>query len=89
MDTDMPDVDMEVPLSELLNHITGNRTIEFNRPHWDLFTELQESLTCGEIPFSTPLAPINEDHELLNDTALDFGIELPGESNACAPRQCT
>jgi hypothetical protein len=39
MDADMPDVNMEVPLSELLNHIADDRTPEpeFDRAHLDLF----------------------------------------------------
>ncbi|KAG2136107.1 uncharacterized protein EDB93DRAFT_1106976 [Suillus bovinus] len=78
MDVDMPDVDMEVPLSELLNHIAGDWTPKFDRVHLDLFAELQASLTCGEIPFSMPLAPINDERELFNDCTPDFGIEVPG-----------
>ncbi|KAG2089053.1 uncharacterized protein F5147DRAFT_780787 [Suillus discolor] len=79
MDADMPDVDMEVPLSELLNHIAGDRTPEFDRVHLDLFAKLQASLTCGEIPFSTPLAPINDKRELFDDCTPDFSIEVPDD----------
>ncbi|KAG1879856.1 hypothetical protein F4604DRAFT_1923063 [Suillus subluteus] len=83
MDSDMPDVDMEVPLSELLNYIAGDRTPEpeFNGAHLDLFAELQASLNCGEIPFSTPLAPVNDEYELFDDSAPDFGIEVPDDGN--------
>lgn len=81
MDADMPDVDMEVPLSELLNYIAANWKPEFNREHLDLFAEFQASLSCGEIPFSTPLIPSNVECELFDDNAPDFGIEVPGECN--------
>ncbi|KAG0693799.1 hypothetical protein DFH29DRAFT_774696, partial [Suillus ampliporus] len=43
----------------------------------DLFAELQETLASGQIPFSTPLAPINEEDELVDYSAPDFGIEIP------------
>jgi hypothetical protein len=81
MDADMPDVDMEVPLSELLNYIAADRKPEFDIEHLDLFAELQASLTCGEIPFSTPLVPNTDERELFDDNAPDFGIEVPGECN--------
>ncbi|KAG1795226.1 hypothetical protein EV424DRAFT_1306863, partial [Suillus variegatus] len=42
----------------------------------DLFAELKAIITSGDIPFSTPLAPINDEQELSDDSA-DFGIELP------------
>jgi hypothetical protein len=45
----------------------------------DLFAELKAIIASGEIPFSMPLAPINNEQELLADGAPDFGIELPGE----------
>ncbi|KAG2064483.1 hypothetical protein BDR04DRAFT_1162485 [Suillus decipiens] len=79
----MPDVDMEVPLSKLLNHIADDWTPEpeFDGAHLDLFTELQASLNCGEIPFSTPLTPINDKYELFDDSAPDFGIEVPDDGN--------
>jgi len=79
----MPDVDMEVPLSELLNHIADHWTPEpeFDGAHLDLFTELQASLNCGGIPFLMPLTPVNDEYELFNDSAPDFGIEVPGECN--------
>lgn len=81
IDADMPDVDMEVLLSELLNYIAADRKPEFDRVYLDLFAELQASLTCGEIPFSTPLVPGNDEHELFDDSAPDVGIQIPGECN--------
>lgn len=67
----------EPGLSELLHKI-GDQTFGFDEGPLDLFAELKAIITSGDIPFSTPLAPINDEQELSDDSA-DFGIELPGE----------
>jgi len=72
------DSDLEVGLSALLDGILGTRTIKFNGGVPDLFAELQATLASGEVPFSTPLAPIREEHEVFDDSTPDFGIEIPG-----------
>ncbi|KAG1762178.1 hypothetical protein EDD22DRAFT_743588, partial [Suillus occidentalis] len=43
----------------------------------NIFAELQETLASEQVPFSTPLAPITEDNELVDYGAPDFGIEIP------------
>jgi hypothetical protein len=76
---DTPDtMDLEIPLSELLDDIARSRTVEFSEGVTDVFAELQETLASGQVPFSTPLAPITEDDELVDYGAPDFGIEIPG-----------
>ncbi|KAG1908796.1 uncharacterized protein F5891DRAFT_1180360 [Suillus fuscotomentosus] len=67
----------ELGLSELLHEI-GDRTFGFDKGPLDLFAELKAIITTGEVPFSTPLAPINDEQELSDDSA-DFGIELPDD----------
>ncbi|KAG1844796.1 hypothetical protein DFJ58DRAFT_717578 [Suillus subalutaceus] len=56
----------------------GDRTFEFDEGPLDLFTELKAIIASGEVPFSTPLAPINDERELSDDSTPDFRIELPG-----------
>lgn len=71
-------MDLEIPLSEFLNDITASGMVEFSEGVTDLFAELQEMLASGQIPFSTPLAPINKEYELDDYSVPDFGIEIPG-----------
>ncbi|KAG1737140.1 uncharacterized protein EDB91DRAFT_1083172 [Suillus paluster] len=65
--------------SELLNKMIGNRTFGFDKGPLDLFTEVKAIIASGEVPFSTPLAPINDEQELSDDNTPDFGIELPDD----------
>ncbi|KAG1753908.1 uncharacterized protein EDB91DRAFT_1043935, partial [Suillus paluster] len=51
--------------------------LEFSEGVTDLFAELQETLANGHIPFSTPLAPVDEEHELVDYSEPDFGIDIP------------
>ncbi|KAG2110584.1 uncharacterized protein F5147DRAFT_745166 [Suillus discolor] len=67
----------EPGLSELLHEI-GDWTFGFDEGPLDLFAELKAIITSGEVPFSMPLAPINNEQELSDDSA-DFGIELPDD----------
>ncbi|KAG2155021.1 uncharacterized protein EDB93DRAFT_1247977 [Suillus bovinus] len=69
-------MDLEILLSELLDDIARSRTVEFSEGVTDVFAKLQETLTSGQVPFSTPLAPITEDDELVDYGAPDFGIEI-------------
>lgn len=85
----VPEADLEVPLSEHLSNIVGSRTYEFDERFTDLFAELQENLASGEIPFSTPLAPINKEDELCDYNAPDFGIDIFGECIRVISLFCT
>lgn len=77
----VPDeADSEYPLFDLWDDIKGSRSLQFDTPFPDLFAELQSSLNSGNIPFTTPLVPTNQERELADDSASDFGIEIPGES---------
>ncbi|KAG1837184.1 hypothetical protein DFJ58DRAFT_669093 [Suillus subalutaceus] len=71
----------ELGLSELLNKAISDCTFRFDEGPLDLFAELEAIIASGEILFSMPLAPINNEQELLDDSTPDFGIELPGEKN--------
>ncbi|KAG2148965.1 hypothetical protein DEU56DRAFT_729905 [Suillus clintonianus] len=76
------DVDSDVRLSELVKKIIGHRTFEFEGGCTDLFAELQATLASGELPFSTPLSrSSDEEHELFDDSAPNFGVELPSDAN--------
>jgi hypothetical protein len=66
-------------LSGHLDQMIGDCTFRFNEGPLDLFAELEAIIASGGIPFSMPLAPINNEQEFLDDSAPDFGIELPGE----------
>ncbi|KAG2354908.1 hypothetical protein BDR07DRAFT_1493914 [Suillus spraguei] len=70
-------MDLEIPLSKFLDDITRSRTVEFSEGVTNVFAELQETLASGQVPFSTPLAPITEDDKLVDYGAPDFGIEIP------------
>ncbi|KAG1792534.1 uncharacterized protein BJ212DRAFT_1490639 [Suillus subaureus] len=72
----MPKADLEIPLSEHLSNIVGSWTYEFNEHFTDLFAELQGNLASNEIPFLTPLAPINKEDELCDYSTPDFGISI-------------
>jgi hypothetical protein len=76
----LDEVDSEYPLFNLWDDMNGSRTLQFDRPFTDLFAELQSYLASGNIPFTTPLVPTNQEQELANDSVPDFGIEIPGES---------
>ncbi|KAG1855245.1 hypothetical protein F4604DRAFT_2042442 [Suillus subluteus] len=76
----VPDeADSEYPLLNLWDDIKGSRTLQFDGPSPDLFAELQSSLNSGNIPFTTPLIPTNQERELADDSASDFGIEIPDD----------
>lgn len=80
------EVDSEYPLFNLWDDMKGSRTLQFDKSFPDLFAELQSSLASGNIPFTTPLVPTNQERELADDSVPDFGIEIPGESTiwSCA-----
>ncbi|KAG2063878.1 hypothetical protein BDR04DRAFT_1130971 [Suillus decipiens] len=71
-------MDLEILLSEFLDDIARSQTVEFSKGVTNFFAKLQETLASGQVPFSTPLAPITEDDKLVDYGAPDFGIEIPG-----------
>lgn len=73
------EADLEIPLSEHLNNAIGSQVYEFDEHFTNLFAELQENLASGEIPFLTPLAPINKENELCDYDVPDFGIDIFSE----------
>lgn len=73
------EADLEIPLSEHLNNAIGSQVYEFDKHFTNLFAELQENLASGEIPFLTPLAPINKENELCDYDVPDFGIDIFSE----------
>jgi hypothetical protein len=83
METDSlstPILDLEIPLSNYLRDIVRNWSWSFkvDEHFTDLFADLQEKLTSGDIPFSTPLTPINKKYELCDYSASNFGIDIFG-----------
>ncbi|KAG1749584.1 hypothetical protein EDD22DRAFT_958012 [Suillus occidentalis] len=74
------EVDSEYPLFNLWDDMNGSRTLQFDKSFPDLFAELQSSLASGNIPFTTPLVPTNQERELADDSVPDFGIEIPDDA---------
>lgn len=75
----VPEPDSEYPLADLWNKIVSSRTLQLDGEFPDLFAELQESVASGHIAISTPIVPTNKTCELVDDSASDFGIEIPGK----------
>ncbi|KAG1887244.1 hypothetical protein F4604DRAFT_1917054 [Suillus subluteus] len=75
----VPEPDSEYPLADLWNKIVSSRTLQLDGEFPDLFAELQESVASGHIAISTPIVPTNKTCELVNDSASDFGIEIPDD----------
>lgn len=73
------DMDSEYSLADLWNKIISSRTLQLDNEFPDLFAELQASVASGQIAISTPIIPTNKERELIDDSAPDFGIEIPGE----------
>jgi hypothetical protein len=55
------EVDSEYPLFNLWDDMNGSRTLQFDKSFPDLFAELQSSLASGNIPFTMPLVPTNQE----------------------------
>lgn len=73
------DADSEYPLADLWNKIINSQALQLDNEFPDLFAELQASVASGQITISTPIIPTNKERELVDDSAPDFGIEIPGE----------
>ncbi|KAG1756925.1 hypothetical protein EDD22DRAFT_957306 [Suillus occidentalis] len=75
----VPEPDSEYPLVDLWNKIISSRTLQLDGEFPDLFVELQESVASGHIAISTPIIPTNKMCELVDNSASDFGIEIPDD----------
>ncbi|KAG1872268.1 hypothetical protein F4604DRAFT_1881049 [Suillus subluteus] len=73
----VPETDSEYPLADLWNQIVSSRQLQLDGEFPDLFAELQASVASGHIAISTPIVPTNKMCELVDDSASDFGIEIP------------
>jgi hypothetical protein len=62
----VPETDSEYPLADLWNQIVSSRQLQLDGEFPDLFA-------------STPIVPTNKTCELVDDSASDFGIEIPGK----------
>ncbi|KAG1894217.1 uncharacterized protein F5891DRAFT_1131025 [Suillus fuscotomentosus] len=71
------DMDSEYSLADLWNKIIGSQTLQLDNEFPDLFAELQAYIASGQIAISTPIVPTNKERELIDDSAPDFGIEIP------------
>jgi hypothetical protein len=75
----VPETDSEYPLADLWNQIVSSRQLQLDGEFPDLFAKLQASVASGDIAISTPIVPTNKMSELVDDSASDFGIEIPGK----------